>query len=865
MATGPRTPQVKHPSPCLYCVSGNRFRRRVPAQLPSNQRRTLVGEEAHAVLIRITASNPSRSHHPRPTEFTVCCCTSPNRGCSMPYRYRALHGRRTHPCMSTPERLQCWALCAIIENSDVNENLVEEKEEEEGAELHEGESAEDDGGGGPTLGIGVYASKALAVGELLPPEWLIVIMSCAVGLMTGVGVVLFNLGVHELHDIVWQGIPSSGGSWLRTQPLEKHWVQVLSVPAGGGVIVGILNFLRSSWGELDAHPSQKLSRIDQAKIKLATDVKAFLGPVIKTVAALVTLATGNSLGPEGPSVEVGASIANGLGTALKNSRERKLSLIAAGSAAGISSGFNAAISGCFFAVESVLRPLSADSAPSLTTAMVLLSSVLASVVSQAGLGSDPAFKIPAYDFRSPAELPLYLVLGILCGLVSVVLTKCSSFSTSVFRNLKVVTGVPDVFLPPFGGLCVGFIALAYPEVLYWGFENVDILLESRPLQRGPPAMLLLQLVGAKIVSTSICRGSGLVGGFYAPSLFIGAALGSAYGKLAGFVVTHADPMFHLDALKVAVPQAYALVGMAATLAGVCQVPLTSVLLLFELTRDYRIIIPLMAAVGVSSWVASAASRKQQRIKLIDMKDGATQFEMSSDSAGTIERKSETHVRMKSSLSDTDESPEVAQSMRLPKSSSRVDNDLCAVDNSLCMADKDLDEEKLVTEITVAVAMRTCFAAVAPSVTVHEALEVMLARKEWCALLVQDGNILEGIVTFSDIQQHAERMSQDGQLKVGALTVSAICNSWVNEDAGFPVITAYPDMSLRVAWRLMTGRGLRQLPVVSRDLYLKDKVKVVQGILDRECIQLACRAEATRRLLGMPSLSFTCKGSGKYGQ
>lgn len=162
-------------------------------------------------------------------------------------------------------------------------------------------------------------------------------------------------------------------------------------------------------------------------------------------------------------------------------------------------------------------------------------------------------------WRNTAELPLYLVLGILCGLVSVALTKCTSFSTLAFQKLKAITGIPDAFLPPLGSLFVGFMALAYPEVLYWGFENVNILLESRPLQKGPPAMLLLQLVGVKIVATSISRGAGLVGGYYAPSLFIGAALGSAYGKLAGYAVTHADPIYHLDALKVAVPQAYALV------------------------------------------------------------------------------------------------------------------------------------------------------------------------------------------------------------------------------------------------------------------------------------------------------------------
>ena len=144
--------------------------------------------------------------------------------------------------------------------------------------------------------------------------------------------------VHELHDIVWHGIPSSGAAWLRKQPLEKHWVQVLSVPTGGGIVVGILNYLRSNLVDTNISTSKKPSQHDLARGKLAIDIKGLLEPVLKSLAALVTLGTGNSLGPEGPSVEIGASIANGLGSAFKNSRERKMSLIAAGSAAGISSG-----------------------------------------------------------------------------------------------------------------------------------------------------------------------------------------------------------------------------------------------------------------------------------------------------------------------------------------------------------------------------------------------------------------------------------------------------------------------------------------------------------------------------------------------
>lgn len=140
------------------------------------------------------------------------------------------------------------------------------------------------------------------------------------------------------------------------------------------------------------------------------------------------------------------------------------------------------------------------------------------------------------------------------------LVKGSAYATTFFENVKKTTGIPAGFLPPVGGLAVGVIALAYPEILYWGFENVDVLLESRPWARGPSVELLLQLVGVKVIATSLCRGSGLVGGMYAPSLFIGAALGSAYGNIARTLFSHVDPALHLEWIKVAAPQAYALVG-----------------------------------------------------------------------------------------------------------------------------------------------------------------------------------------------------------------------------------------------------------------------------------------------------------------
>ena len=163
--------------------------------------------------------------------------------------------------------------------------------------------------------------------------------------------------------------------------------------------------------------------------------------------------------------------------------------------------------------------------------------------------------------------------------------------------------IPREWHAPLGGFVFGCVATAFPEVTYQGFDNVNSMLgaSGSPYRTPYSPELLFQLVFVKLTATSLCRQSGLVGGVYAPSLFMGAALGSAYGA--------ALVPLALAGAPVAPPQAYALVGMAGVLAGICRVPLTAILLLFELTHDYRIIVPLMGTVGVASWVSGAAERK----------------------------------------------------------------------------------------------------------------------------------------------------------------------------------------------------------------------------------------------------------------
>lgn len=631
-----------------------------------------------------------------------------------------------------------------------------------------------------------------------------IISSCLVGLLTGIAVVLFNNTVLEIREFCWDGIPLRGASWLREEPIQLIWKQVILVPASGGFIVTLLTLLQTTTEHAPSRPDQH----QHSSSSLFNHLKAAFRPFIKALSACVTLGTGNSLGPEGPSVEIGTSIAKGVATLFDKYPHRNLSLVAAGSAAGISSGFNAAFAGCFFAVESVLWPSPKEPSVSLTntTSMVILSAVIASVVSEVGLGSEPAFKVPEYDFRSPSELPLYLLLGILCGLVSLALSRCTSYMLVIVDNIHNSFGIPRALFPVMGGITVGLIALAYPEILYWGFQNVDILLESRPFVKGLSADLLVQLVAVKIVATSLCRASGLVGGYYAPSLFIGAATGMAYGKFISLAVAQSNSMIPPSILEVASPQAYGLVGMAATLAGVCQVPLTAVLLLFELTQDYRIVLPLLGAVGLSSWVTSGQTGRR------DVKE---------------------NKKLKQDSSNT---------KQLTTKASYI-GDLCEIESSLCVNGSDIEAKELEMGISVSEAMRTRYVTVFMSTSLKDTVTLMLAEKQSCAMIVDESNILIGLLTLGEIEVFSKIFKERSE-RPKVLSVSEMC-SLDGEICRVPW-TATPSMDLLSAQISMNKYGMSQAPVVKE--HVEDCRGHPVGLLDAECINLTCRAQATRESL-----------------
>ena len=360
-------------------------------------------------------------------------------------------------------------------------------------------------------------------------------------------------------------------------PTPPDWLAlwpVVVVPTLGGLAVGLLRHVAGSIG-----PGLS-SLMAIADGRQGGEPRL---PWLRLVAASLSLGSGASLGPEGPSVEGGGNI--GLWVALRGrlSPQAQKALVGAGVAAGLAAGFKAPIAGVFFAFEGSYSAI--PGRPSLRA--VLVAAVASALVTQLCLGDTPILRLPAYEVRSPLELPLYLGLGLLASLMSWLLIRLLATGRDE-RVQAVVRRLPPGLPTALGGAALGGMALVFPQVLGVGYDTIEALLGR---DGGIPLLTLVALIGVKLVATTVSNATGFVGGGFAPSLFLGAVLGSCYGQALGSGGLN---------LPVAEPPAYAMVGMAAVLAGSARAPVTALLLLFELTRDIRIVLPLMAAAGLSA-------------------------------------------------------------------------------------------------------------------------------------------------------------------------------------------------------------------------------------------------------------------------
>ena len=301
-------------------------------------------------------------------------------------------------------------------------------------------------------------------------------------------------------------------------------------------------------------------------------------PIVKSLASAICIGAGGSVGREGPIVQIGSALGSVTGQLMRVSESQLRLLVACGAAGGISATFNAPLAGVFFALELILRNFETRS-----FGLVVLSSVTADAIGRAAFGSHAFLSLPAFTFSSPLELLLYAGLGVLATGVGLGFVRVLYAGEDI--SDRIWNGRPDWLRPAAGGVLLGLLLLAVPEMYGVGYPVLQLAVAGHYV-----ILALLGLLAAKILATSLTMWIGGSGGVFAPPLFMGAMLGSAYGAVAHDVV---------PGVAVAAG-AYGLVGMGAVFASSARAPITAVLIIFELTGDYRIILPLMVAIIVAT-------------------------------------------------------------------------------------------------------------------------------------------------------------------------------------------------------------------------------------------------------------------------
>jgi CIC family chloride channel protein len=389
---------------------------------------------------------------------------------------------------------------------------------------------------------------------------LLIALSLVIGVIVGLTVVAFILLTGRLAARMY---PPESAAWRR-----------VVVPTAGALISGYLLFR--------FFPNARGSGIPQTKFALfIRDGYISLRTVVgKFLCCSISLASGIALGREGPSVQIGAGIASVIGRRFGLGPENVRALVPVGCSAALAAAFNTPIAAVLFSLEEILGDMHAP-----VLGSVVLSSATSWMVLHLILGDDPLFHVPSYRLVNPLEFGIYAILGIVGGIGSVVFVKLLLGLRAWFRRLP----KSSVWLQPVaGGLAVGLMGWFTPQVLGVGYDYVD-----RVLGGDFPIRTVAILAVLKIVATPACYASGNAGGIFGPSLFIGAMIGGSVGGVA-----HA-----LFPGVTASPGAYALVGMGAAFAGIVRTPLTSVIMIFEMTRDYSIIVPLMISNLISFFIS----------------------------------------------------------------------------------------------------------------------------------------------------------------------------------------------------------------------------------------------------------------------
>lgn len=397
----------------------------------------------------------------------------------------------------------------------------------------------------------------------------LLIFAVITGVGAGYGAVIFRWLIHLLTHLFFDG----GKTALSF--LGRYYV--LIIPAIGGLLVGLITHYLAPETKGHGVPEVMLA-IDKEGGRIR-----FRVALIKAIVSSLSIGSGGSVGREGPIVQIGSSLGSSMGQLFNLSKEKIRILVACGAGGGIAATFNAPLAGIFFALEVIMRDYSPRHISS-----IVLSSVIATVVSRSYLGNNPAFNIPAYQMNSAWEILFFMAFGLLAAGAGFLFIKVLYRTEDLFNILP----LPKYIYPAIGGLMVGIIGLWYPQIFGVGYETIELALNGNVT-----TVLAIVLLFGKLAATSLTLGSGGSGGVFAPSLFIGAMLGLAFSKLTLVLLPDAGIE----------PGASALIGMAAVFAAAANAPISAILFLFELTGDYKIILPLMAAVIIAYLVIRGLS------------------------------------------------------------------------------------------------------------------------------------------------------------------------------------------------------------------------------------------------------------------
>ncbi len=420
-----------------------------------------------------------------------------------------------------------------------------------------------------------------------------------VGIVAAFGSIGFRLLIDFFHNLLFSGTLS-----FKADPSLSPWGKlVILVPAVG---IALANFITEKWA-----PEAKGHGVPEVMVAVANN-GGRIRPVValvKTLASALTIGSGGSVGKEGPIVQIGSSFGSTLGQLFKLTSRETIILVGAGAAGGISATFNAPIGGVMFALELILPEYSI-----MTIMPLVVSSIVSTYISTLILGTSPAFVIPEYLIISSYELFFYALLGLAAGLFSLAFIHSVYFVEDFFDKIK----IPSFIKAVVGGVLVGGIGLICLQAFghYYvygvGYEFLNGILANEMHS----IVMLLSLMALKLLANTLTLGAGGSGGIFAPSLFMGAALGGSIGILANTVLPGASGPV----------AAYAIVGMAAVVSGVTGGVLTSIIMIFEMTRNYEIMLPLMLGAVLSHFVAKLLYKETMYTKKLTRRGINIQFD-----------------------------------------------------------------------------------------------------------------------------------------------------------------------------------------------------------------------------------------------